>query len=249
MFWFKQWRRKRISRRKFPAEWRGILARNVPYYQKLPTEDQKELQKHILVFLAEKHFEGCKGFEITDDIRLTIAAYACILLLHRRTDYYPGLHTILVYPSSFVTPIAQQEETGVVTEDGEDRLGEAWERGPIILSWDDITRAERGVNVVLHEFAHHIDQTQGKGDDSPVLGGGTEFKAWAGVLAGEYKRFKKEVEKNKNTLLDDYGATDPSEFFAVATECFFEESREMETKYPELYRALKSFYQQDPAAL
>jgi MtfA peptidase len=249
MFWFKQWRRKKISNREFPAGWREILERNIPYYQKLPMEDQKELQRNILIFLAEKQFEGCNGLEITDDIRVTIAAYACLLLLHRQTDYYPGLHSIVVYPSSFATPVVEHDEVGVVTEDMEDRLGEAWDRGPVVLSWADVRDTRDGVNVVLHEFAHLIDQTGGKGDNSPVLQGGQEFKDWARVLEKQYKRLKRDVERNRPTLLDEYGATDPSEFFAVATECFYEQPGEMKEKYPDLYQALKEFYQQDPAAL
>lgn len=247
MFWLKKWRRKRISHREFPAEWVDLLKRQVPHYRNLSIEDQKELQSHILIFLAEKNFEGCGGLKITEEIKLTIAAQACLLLLHRQTDYFPGLHSILVYPRSFVSQVEDHDEMGVVTEDREDRLGEAWDRGPILLSWEDICRPETGGNVVIHEFAHHIDQTQGKGDHSPVLDGGAEFRTWARVLAKEYKRLKKEVGNNKETLLDDYGATDPSEFFAVATECFFEQPRELENESPELYRALKQFYQQDPA--
>ncbi len=248
MFWFKRWRRKKRAGRKFPAEWLAILERNIPYYRKLPAGDQKELQGHILIFLAEKHFEGCYGQEITDEIRVTIAGYACLLLLHRQTDYFPGLYSIVVYPRSFTTPVEEHDETGVVTEDMEDRLGEAWDRGPVVLSWEDVCDTRDGVNVVIHEFAHVIDRAGGKGDNSPILRDGREFKAWAKVLEKQFKRLNRDVQKNRPTLLDEYGATDPSEFFAVATECFYEQPREMKEEYPELYHALKEYYQQDPAA-
>jgi Mlc titration factor MtfA (ptsG expression regulator) len=249
MMWFKQWRRKKISSREFPPGWREILERNMPYYRKLSEEDRKELQRHILIFLAEKYVEGCSGLEITDEIRVTIAGYACLLLLHRQTDYFPGLHSIVVHPASFATPVEEHDDIGVVTEDMEDRLGEAWERGPVVLSWADVCDTGDGVNVVLHEFAHVIDRTGGKGDNSPVLQGGQGFRNWARILEKQYERLKKDVEKRRPTLLDEYGATDPSEFFAVATECFYEQPRKMKDEYPQLYRALKEFYQQDPAAL
>lgn len=249
MFWFKRWRRKRISGREFPADWLDILERTLPFYWELSEADRAELRRHILIFLAEKHFEGCEGLEITDEIRVTIAAQACRLLLHRQTDYFPGLYSILVYPRSFITPVEEHDDIGVVREDKEDRLGEAWDRGPIVLSWEDVHYAEGGVNVVIHEFAHHIDHTAGKGDNSPVFRNRRTFEVWARTLDKEFKKLQKDVERYRTTLLDDYGATDPSEFFAVATECFFEQSRRMAAECPELYEALKTCYQQDPAAL
>ncbi|MFA5864906.1 MAG: M90 family metallopeptidase [Phycisphaerae bacterium] len=253
MLFITRWRRNRIARREFPREWAVIIERNVPVYEILPVMDQAQLLQHVLIFLAEKQFQGCNGLEMTDEIRLTIAAQACILLLGRRTNYYPGLRSILVYPHSYIGRHAEYLESGFIVEGPEERLGEAWHRGPVILSWDDVRRGAAdfydGQNVVFHEFAHQIDSSSGKGDSSPVLQHRSDFAAWARVLRKEYKQLRKDVEENQPTFLDEYGASSPSEFFAVITEYFFEKPGELEYKHPDLYNALKQFYQQDPARL
>ncbi|MFH1998203.1 MAG: M90 family metallopeptidase, partial [Planctomycetota bacterium] len=138
-----------------------ILVDNVPLYARLPENDQLELQRHILVFLSEKQFEGCRGLEITDEIRVTIAAQACILLLHRDTDYYPQVSSILVYPTAFTVPVKEYSDSGIVSEGREDLEGEAWGDGLIVLSWEDVRFGAAdigdGRNLVLHEFAHQLD--------------------------------------------------------------------------------------------
>jgi len=253
MFGFKKWRRKQLSRRPFPKDWLAIIERNMPFYKKLTAEDQKELHGHILIFINEKRFEGCGGLQITDEIKLTIAAQACILLLHRQTDYYPGLSSILVYPQAYIARQAERLESGVVAEGPHIRLGESWHRGSVVLSWDDVYRSAAdihdGHNVVFHEFAHQLDSSGGKGDSTPVLRQPSNYIVWARVLQKDYEKLRRDVSRRRHTLLNGYGATNPAEFFAVATECFFEKPKELQKQHSDLYDELKSFYQQDPAQL
>jgi len=253
MFGFKKWRRKRLASQPFPQQWLSIIERNVPFYKLLSPEDKKELQRHVLVFIAEKRFEGCGGLEITDEIKVTIAAQACILLLHRKTDYYPGLPSILVYPRSYIVHGVEHVVGGITLEGPDIRLGESWRRGSVVLSWDQVQRdaadIRDGHNLVFHEFAHQLDISAAKGDSTPVLQKRSSYIAWARILRRDYQRLRRDVSRNHPTLLDEYGATDPAEFFAVATECFFERPKELQQLHGELYEELKNFYQQDPAAL
>jgi Mlc titration factor MtfA (ptsG expression regulator) len=253
MFGFTKRRRKRLAGRPFPEAWLAILHRNVPLYGRMPQVDQEELRRHILIFLGEKRFEGCAGLEITDEVRVTIAAHACILLLHRQTDYYPGLSSILVYPHAYAVPAREWLPNGMVIEGVDVRQGESWHHGSVVLSWDSVRRmaADRRAcdNVVLHEFAHQLDSSWGRGDSTPILQSRSTFVTWARVLQKEYDTLRSEVSRRRQTLLDDYGATNPAEFFAVATECFFQRPQEMLKEHPELYQELRQFYQQDPASL
>lgn len=250
MLWLKKWRRNKIANRQFPQQWLQILEKDVPLYNHLPANDKAELQKHILIFLAEKQFEGCGGLEITDQIKIIIAASACMLLLHRTTDYYPGLYSILVYPTAFITNRKQYLPGGVIAEGPEALCGESWHRGSVVLSWDDVKHGTAdihdGQNVVFHEFAHQIDSTAGAGDSSSILKSSSSFIAWARVLQKDYQKLKQAAKHNHSALLDKYGATDPAEFFAVATEFFFEKPRQLKDAHPELYNELKRFYHQDP---
>lgn len=247
---FKQKRRERRRAEPFPAGWLEIIERNVPYYGRLPEPDRTELQGHIQVFLDEKHFEGCGGLELTDEIKVTIAAQACLLLLHRETDYYKRLITILVYPSAYVANGVESLGGGLVLEGPQGRLGEAWTDGVVVLSWDDVRSGAAdirdGQNVVLHEFAHQLDQEDGVADGAPTLAHRSSYVAWARHLGSEYEQLRKDENQGRKTVLDTYGATNPAEFFAVATECFFEKPAQLRKKHPELYEELKAYYRQDP---
>lgn len=224
----------------------------MPYYGLLSEDEQAELRKLIQVFLAEKRFEGCGGQRITDEIRVTIAAQACILLLNREHDYYAGLHSILVYPSAYVAPAKFMDEVGVIHEGDEDRLGEAWLRGSVILAWDEVRQdaydIHDGFNVTLHEFAHQLDQQDGSFDGAPLLGKPSHYRSWARVLMKEYQALGQAAERGQETLIDQYGATEPAEFFAVVTEAFFEMPDALNEEHPELYAELKKFYRQDTLA-
>lgn len=250
--WLKRRRREAVRRMPFPAAWRAIIEKNVPYVAGLPAEDREELAGHVQVFLAEKHFEGCGGLQITDEVRVTIAAQACVLLLHRSTDDYPNLRTILVYPTTYLVPGDHRMPGGLVSDAPQARLGESWIRGEVVVVWDDVLAgaadAHDGHNVVLHEFAHQLDQEDGAGDGAPVLPARSMYVAWARVLGHEFDRLVRETQQHHRTLIDRYGATSPAEFFAVATEVFFEKPRQLRSKHPELYAQLRQFYQQDPAS-
>lgn len=245
-------RRSQLREQPFPPEWRRILERNFPLYAKLPPEDQEELRGDIQVFLAEKRFEGCGGLAVTDEIRVTIAAQACLLLLHRENDDYPRLDSILVYPSAYTARTLERLPGGAVQEGLSARLGESWSRGAVVLSWDDVRRGAAdihdGHNVVLHEFAHQLDQANGAAQGLPVLDQRSMYVAWARVLGAAFAELRDEIARGHPTLLDAYGATNPAEFFAVATECFFEKPQALKNRHPELYQELKEFYRQDPTA-
>jgi hypothetical protein len=251
MFGIKKRRRARLRDQPFPPEWLAILERMVPYYRILPPADQEELRKLMLVFLGEKHFEGCEGVEITDEIRVTIAAQACILLLHRETDVYPLLQSILVYPDAYFAPVRRREAGGFISEEVEDRSGESWSIGALVLSWNDVvidsSDIHDGYNVVFHEFAHQLDDEAGRADGAPLLPARSMYAEWERVLGDEYDRLVENVERRRPTFLDPYGATDPAEFFAVVTEYFFEKPRELKLFHPELYKQLRLYYRQDPA--
>ena len=250
--WWRRRRRDAIRRRAFPPGWRAIIERNVPYVARLAPADRDELMGHIKVFLAEKHFEGCGGLQVTDEVRVTVAAQACVLLLHRASDYYPTLSSILVYPAAYLVPASQTTPGGLVTEGYQARLGESWTRGEVVLVWDEVLSGAAdlhdGHNVVLHEFAHQLDQEDGAGDGAPILPRRSMYVAWARVFGHEFEGLVRDVERHHRTLIDRYGATNPAEFFAVATETFFEKPARLRSKHPQLYEQLRAFYQQDPAA-
>lgn len=252
MFGFRRRRRKRLRERPFPADWLVILEHNVAYYRLLTPAEQAELRGHIQVFLSEKTFEGCGGLTITDEIRVTIAAQACVLLLGRPTDYYPKLHTILVYPSRYLVTHRIPLAGGVVLEGTHQRLGESWHRGPVVLSWDDVRRGAAdvhdGENVVFHEFAHQLDSESGAVEGAPVLPRRSMYIAWARVLGREYNDLIENLKRDRDTVIRAYGATSPAEFFAVVTEAFFEQPVRLKLRHPELYEQFAQFYQQDPAA-
>ncbi len=248
-------RRRRIALRKhtLPPEWGAIIEQNVPFVAKLSDDDRAELAGHVQVFLAEKHFEGCGGLELTDEIRVTIAAQACVLLLHRETDYFGKLVSILVYPSTYVVSGERHIGSGIMSEDSEARLGESWVSGVVVLVWDSVLSGAQdmndGHNVVLHEFAHQLDQESGAGNGAPILPHRSMYVAWARVLGQEFEALVNETRQRHRSVIDGYGATNPAEFFAVVTEAFFEKPRQLRAKHPELYAEFQHFYQQDPASL
>jgi Mlc titration factor MtfA (ptsG expression regulator) len=250
---FKKRRRRRLLAEPFPAAWLEIIERNVRYYECLPDADRRELRDLVQVFLAEKSFEGCGGLVLTDEIRVTIAAEACLLLLHRQTDIYPRLVTILVYPSAYFAKAVEPIGGGAALESEAVHLGESWSSGVVVLSWDDVRAGASdirdGQNLVLHEFAHQLDREDGVMDGTPLLVERSQYVTWARVLSAEYDRLRRESGMGRHTVLDDYGATNPAEFFAVATECFFEKPRVLKKRHPQLYEELKNFYRQDPALL
>jgi Mlc titration factor MtfA (ptsG expression regulator) len=250
--WLKQQKRRRLRARSFPKEWLALVQRHVVFFHKLSGSDRFELLGHIQVFLAEKRFEGCGGFEITDEVRVTIAAQACLLLLHRETDYFPGLVTILVYPLTYMVQEDHQVGDHVWQEGTVGRLGETSRRmGSLVLSWGAVKHGAAdpadGKNVVLHEFAHQLDYENGAADGVPGLATRGQQLTWSGVMKSEFASLRAADESGIPTLLDTYGASDPVEFFAVSVEAFFEQPRALRARHPRLYAELHNYFQQDPA--
>ena len=249
---FTGWRRERLRTLPFPAEWEGIVARNVTAFRRLSLTDQRELLGHTQVLLSEKHFEGCGGLELTDEIRVTVAAYAALLLLHRDTDYYPRLTSILVYPAAYVATGERHVGDGL-WEDGERvRLGETGERlSVVVVAWEDVPRAghmiDDGGNVVLHEFAHQLDFEDRVVDGTPLLEQ-RQWESWPRVMSAEYEAFVRALDNGEPTFIGVYAAKNRAEFFAVLTEQFFGRGKELRDRHPALYEELRSFYCQDPAA-
>lgn len=249
---FRNRRRRRLRATPLPDAWWDIIDRRVPCIASLPKPARDDLAGIIQILLDEKQFIGARGLEITDEIRVTIAAQAAILLLGRDTRYYPTLRTIYVYPRAYASTAAQRNPDGTVTEGLQPRLGESWHRGALVLSWSDVVRgaadADDGRNVTLHEFAHQLDGEWGGMEGAPPLPSAARYRDWARVLGHEYESLIADLHAGHHTLLDPYGATNPAEFFAVATELFFERPRDMRERHPELYAQLAAFYAQDPAA-
>ena len=244
-------RRARLRAQPFPPEWTSILERNFPVFHRLSADDRAELLGHIQVFLDEKHFEGLGGLELTDEIRVTIAAQACLLLLHRDTNYYPELTSILVYPTGYTSEEERYIGGGVWEEGPEDRLGHTSSHlRALVLAWDAARRGASdptdGQNVVLHEFAHQLDFENRNADGTPALDTHAEYLAWARVMSAEFNALRRADAAGVTTVLDRYGATNPTEFFAVATEAFFERPLALRARHPELYAELQKFFRQDP---
>ena len=250
--WLKKRRRRRILAKPFPEEWEQWLSARVPHFPTLTSDESQHLRDLVQVFVAEKNWEGCKGLEVSDEMRVTIAGQACLLLLGIEHDYYRNVDSVLIFPRQFVSMTKQEmDASGVMHESNQASLGEAWRDGPIILSWADSKAGgmnpNDGLNVVIHEFAHKLDLRDGVVNGTPPLKGREQYSRWAEVMRREYDELVRRSSRGKATLLDDYGATNPGEFFAVSVECFFEKPRHMQRKHPELYEVLLGYFVQDPA--
>jgi len=244
-------KREELRATPFPHEWVRVLETRIPFYRSLPVDDREELHGHIHVFLDEKRFEGCDGFEVTDEVRLIVAAHACLLLLHRDTDYFPETQSVLIYPTTFLVDMAEAQDDWVVSEYTEDRAGESWDLGPIVLSWDDVLDSLQpdadGYNVVIHEFCHQLDIENGEVDGVPRLDSSEAYDDWSDAFNAAYESFLDDIDAGRPLALDDYGAESPSEFFAVTVEAFFETPAVLERAYPAVYEQLASYFRQDPA--
>ncbi len=227
-----------------------ILRRCMPLYQRLPSDLQIRLQGLVNVFLNDKNFFGSGGLAVIDEMRLTVAGNACLLLLNRENPRFPGSRTIILYPEAFVAPEITQD--GAVVHEGLSvRLGESWRRGPVILSWADVLRGidnpGDGHNVVIHEFAHKLDEQNGPMDGLPVLRRHGDYPDWAQIMSREFADLVERAARRRNRVLDEYGATSPAEFFAVASEAFFERGLQMKEQLPDLYAQLERYYGVNPA--
>lgn len=253
MFGLKTYRRRKLMRQPLPVQWLAFLHKNVPYTKTLPNALQKKLHGFIQVFIHEKRFEGCGGLEINDKMKVTIAGQACILMLgiENPTTLYPNLRSILVYPQNYFAEVKNYHEGGIVEEGIENRHGEAWAYGHVVLAWDKVKKGAAnfrdGQNLVFHEFAHHLDFEYGLTEQAVSTNAGALSLEWARVLGEEYEAFLHKLHHKQQTLFDAYGAENIEEFFAVITECFFEQPHQMQQRHGRLYEQLSSFYKQDPA--
>jgi len=248
--YWREYQRDKIRNQPFKKEWRKIIQQRMPYFRKMPADLQLQLKQHIQVFLAEKNFIGCNGVKITDEIRVTVAAQACLLLLNRKTDFYPKLQTILVYPRAFIKEQQNTHAGGVQFTQKMALAGESWDLGKVVLSWQDTLDGAKipddGRNVVIHEFAHQLDQENGKANGAPILDKEQSYQSWSEVFSAQFEQLKMQAQTGTPSLFDYYGATNPAEFFAVASEVFFEQAHQLDNEYPMLYRQLKQYYQVDP---
>ena len=250
-FSLKSRRRERLRAEPFPDHWRRIAETRVPILARLGNADQEELFGHARVLLEEKHFEGAGGLLMRDEVRVTIAVQAALLLLHRETDYFPRLTSVIVYPTGYVAG-DERAEDGIWSE-GEDHLLGHTQRDlrALVLAWDEAKAGAAdpndGHNLVLHEFAHQLDFEDGSTDGTPLLESGAQVREWARVFEDELEALRRAADAGELTVLDPYGAEDPAEFFAVATETFFERGRALAERHPRLYEELRRFYRQDPA--
>lgn len=252
--WIRDHNRAEARKRTFPPEWEAFVRANVAHYSVLDDAEQSELRAMMQVFLEEKEWEGCGGLELTDEIRVTIAAEACLLQLGLPHDYYRNVESILVYPSTVVTP---EHQTGVFeriagpVEPSVPILGQAFTQGPVILVWDAVLHGarhpEQGHNVVYHEFAHKLDMLDGTADGTPPLADREQLDEWIAVCSREFLRLRTRAGKGHKTFLDAYGAKNEAEFFAVATEEFFDRPHALQGHSPDLYHVLSAYYRQDPA--
>lgn len=234
----------------FPPLWNAVINASLPIYSCLSPAERRRLQGHIQVFLAEKQFIGCRGLQVTEEMKLIIAAAACLLLLNERGIYFPRLHSILIYPSTYLVNETAYSGNYVVEERRVARLGESWTSDQVVLSWNQVKRDtcnwQDGHNVVVHEFAHQLDQEDGFAEGVPILRRDSDYLIWADVMTREYQQLCNDVERGVKTVIDSYGATNPAEFFAVATETFFEKPHQLLKKHPALYEQLQCYYQLDP---
>lgn len=250
--WFTRRRRRKLLAALFPDLWRAVLHENVAAYSRLTAAEQKRIDNYLLVFIAEKNWEGCNGLTITPEIQVTIAAGVGLLTLGFDGEYFDHVQSILVYPEAYVareqTPVAPW----VVLEGQSAREGEAWHRGPVVLSWPDVLADARrdsdGHNLVLHEFAHQIDMLNGgTADGIPPMASVDQYQRWTTAIEREFQRLRHACEAGRHTLLGDYATKNKAEFFAVATEVFFELPHELKHEHGELYDLFREFYRQDPA--
>jgi Mlc titration factor MtfA (ptsG expression regulator) len=270
-------RRARVRRQPFPRAWREILRRRMPAFARLPADLQLQVKKHVQVLLAEKPFIGCAGLVVTDEMRVLIAAQAALLLLNRDADYFGNLRQVLVYPGAFIVEREHADGSGLTHATRRALAGESWQQGQLLLSWDDVLAGaadpDDGHNVVIHEFAHQLDQERGRANGAPWLGRreaeppprrrgaapsrpgrgaghepGDPYPRWARVLGAEFEQLRQRLARGETGVIAAYAATDPAEFFAVVSEHFFEQPAALAAAHPALYAEFARLYRCDPLA-
>lgn len=245
------WRRRRLGNRPLPAAWQEILARSVPLAARLPEGLKPAYRRNLQIFLDEKYFEGCGGLNVSDEMRVTVAGYACLLLLGEPRGYYPQLGTVILYPRSFAAPLAAVDGAGVVTERVEERLGESWAEGAVVLAWESVAELIEGRsgdgNVIIHEFAHQLDSGHGFTAGRLLAAGRGAARSWEELLAGARGKERSTRRRGGPPALDPYALGGTAELFAVASETFFMNPLRLRSASPQLYAELAAVYRLDPA--
>lgn len=244
------WRRRQLDqeRARVPRHFWSDAWSRLPVLDGLGAEERRELQDLALLFLRDKALEGAQGLRLSQEMRLLIALQACLPVLRLGLDWYRGWYAVIVYPEEFVPQREWVDEDGVVWMAEEPMSGEAWEQGPVILSWADVEAGHQrdGFNVVIHELAHKLDMLDGSANGHPPLHAGMSDSRWARVFTNAYRDMVRRVDGGEDTTLDPYATESPAEFFAVVSEAFFELPRLLADEYPDVYGHLRDFYRQDP---
>lgn len=247
--WWRSQRMAKAGDRYGVSDWDGAWE-SLPLLAGLDASQEARLRDLALRFLREKRLEPVQGLELTNPMRLTVALQACLPILELGLDWYRGWYALILYPSEFMTEHEQTDDLGLVWTQPEVRSGESWDQGPVILSWEDVEggRDLDGYNVVIHELAHKLDRLDGAFNGRPPLHPGMSGKVWTRVLSAAFEDLCRCDEAGEQTALDPYGCESPAEFFAVASEAFFEIPDLLEGEYPQVYEQLRAFYRQDPLA-
>jgi Mlc titration factor MtfA (ptsG expression regulator) len=250
--WLRGWRRLRVRQQPFPPAWREVLRRRMPLFSQLPADLQLQAKKQAQVLLAEVPFIGCRGLRVTDEMRVLVAVQAALLLLNRGAGGFGLLRQVLLYPEPFIVERAQPDGAGLVDESRRVLAGESWQQGQVVLSWPDVLAGaavpDDGHNVVIHEFAHQLDQAHGGANGAPWLPGQAARQRWARTLQAEYQALQARLARGEAGLIDPYGAQSPAEFFAVCSEVFFEKPQALARTHPALFAELAACYRTNPLA-
>jgi Mlc titration factor MtfA (ptsG expression regulator) len=252
--WFKRRRRQKLWKTEFPPAWEEILQRNLPRFGLFTPEEQQRLRNDLRVFVVERTWESLNSIVITDEMKVTIAAHACTLLMNLQHDYFSHVPSILVTPQYFaVSGVRRHKQIpGLVQESKRVLAGEAMYRGPVKLSWDDVLEQslhpEYGRNLVHHEFSHQLDSLDGFFNGTPLLDNPQQYQHWRDVMQAQFDQLQADLAARLDTVIDPYGAKDEAEFFAVTTEAFFNDPIDLQIRHGQLYDLFSGYYKQDPAA-
>lgn len=250
LFFYRTWRRERELKQPFPKAWRRYLQSTVPLYSRLPKPLRETLEDQVQLFLAEKDFYGCDGFEVNDRVRVSVAGHACLLTVKRSYSDYDDVRSILVYPDVYRVQASERDGMVIGVSD-QVRAGEASSRGQVVLAWAECESAIRpGAthNVMFHEFAHQLDYLDGSADGAPPLSG-EQAEEWQKTMSLAYDHLRQSLAHRRESWLDPYGATKPAEFFAVLTEAFYQQPHHLNEHQPAVYSVLRDFYRVDPGEL
>lgn len=246
----KRHHRSKLLAQPFPASWESILAAEWGLWSRFNDAERERLRDVMRILVDEKYWEGCGGVEMDEQIKVLIAAMAATLLMDRDLDFFPNVHTILVYPGAYVQTQEQVGSDGLVHA-GSSNLGEAWYNGPVVLSWQDALQSARhpgrGDNVVQHEFAHTLDMLTGMTNGTPPMRSRSDYAPWHEVMTREFAEVLDVYDRGGRDVIRDYGVTNVAEFFAVTTETFYDAPVDLRSQRPGLYEAFRGFYGVDPA--